>query len=87
VCWVGDSLFDHNLVSVEFQPTKAPNGQATNNIMPPGNTYIPTLSTIFVAYAPEGGDYHLITYKNSGSDGEDPGADVDAVNQHIAGVR
>jgi len=36
-----------------------------------------------------GGDYHLLPsspYKNAGSDGKDPGADIDAVQTAIAGV-
>jgi hypothetical protein len=36
-----------------------------------------------------GGDYHLLPsspYKNAGSDGKDPGADISAVQAAIAGV-
>ena len=58
---------------------------------PTGNMFPTTDSAIqFVNYNNAiGGDYHLSTsspYKNTGSDGKDPGADIDAVQAGIAGV-
>jgi len=60
-----------------------PNGKA-NQIV---GTY-PTLG--FSNYsAGKGGDYRLVngsTYKGTASDGRDPGADIDALNQYTQGV-
>ena len=58
---------------------------------PAGNMFPTTDSAIqFVNYNNAiGGDYHLSVsspYKNTGSDGKDPGADIDAVQAGIAGV-
>lgn len=54
---------------------------------PAGNFWPSDWSTVFVNYA--GGDYHILatsTYHNAGTDGEDLGADMDAVIAATAGV-
>ena len=70
----------------------------SNNVLPgatgtwPTGNYYPTqtASLQFVDYnGGSGGDYHLLPsspYKGAGSDGEDLGANIDAINQAIAGV-
>jgi hypothetical protein len=58
----------------------------------PAKNFFPTDDSAiqFVNYNnASGGDYHLLPsspYKNAGSDGKDPGADIDAVQAAIAGV-
>ncbi len=59
---------------------------------PTGNYFPATPSVVgFVNYDNGiGGDYHLLAsspYKNAGSDGKDLGADINALNVAIAGVR
>jgi hypothetical protein len=63
-----------------------------SNDWPSGNFSPANASAVgFVNYkAGDGGDYHLLPsspYKNAGTDGKDLGADVDSVEQAIAGVR
>jgi hypothetical protein len=58
---------------------------------PTGNMFPATIGDVgFVNYnGGNGGDYHLLpnsSYKGKGSDGHDPGADIDAVNTAIQGV-
>jgi hypothetical protein len=59
---------------------------------PSGNFFPATTSTVqFVNYnGGNGGDYHLVAsspYKNAGTDGKDLGADVNAINAAITGVK
>jgi hypothetical protein len=70
----------------------------SNNALPgatgawPAGNYYPadTASIQFADYnGGNGGDYHLLPsspYKSAGSDGKDLGADIDAINQEIAGI-
>jgi hypothetical protein len=57
---------------------------------PTGNSFTNASGVDFVDYNQgNGGDYHLSPssrFKNQGSDGEDPGANIDAVQRAIAGV-
>jgi hypothetical protein len=58
----------------------------------PAGNFLPASDTTvqFVNYNNgNGGDYHLAVsspYKNAGTDGKDPGADIDLVEAGIAGV-
>ena len=61
------------------------------SLWPPKNFFPSTAKDVrFVNYnGGNGGDYHLqpsSPYKHKGTDGKDPGADVDAINAAIAGV-
>ena len=70
----------------------------SNNVLPgatgawPAGNYYPgdTASIQFADYnGGSGGDYHLLPsspYKSAGSDGKDLGANIDAINEAIAGV-
>jgi hypothetical protein len=58
---------------------------------PAGNYYpVDTASIQFADYnGGNGGDYHLLPsspYKSAGSDGKDLGADIDVIDQEIAGI-
>jgi hypothetical protein len=62
-----------------------------SGVWPTGNFFPPDPGAVqFADYSNgNGGDYHLLPsspYKNKGSDGADVGANVDAINQAIAGV-
>jgi len=77
-------IFTNNVLAAAtkaFPPTKWPSG----------NFFPATVNDVgFVNYNNgNGGDYHLQTnsaYKGKGSDGLDPGADIDALNAAIQGV-
>jgi hypothetical protein len=61
------------------------------NPLPAGNSEASSSSSVgFVNFNNgNGGDYHLLStspYKNAGSDGEDPGADIDTMDSATAGV-
>lgn len=74
-CFVGSSSLTNNLM-VGYPRS------ATD--WPPGNTVIASFDGVFVNYnSGVGGDYHLVT----GSPYAGLGADIDAVNQAIQGVR
>jgi len=77
--------FSHNAIIAS--PTNYPPSK-----YPTGNYFPATVSAVdFVNYRNGiGGDYHLLgssPYKNAGSDGKDLGADMNALNVAIAGVR
>jgi hypothetical protein len=61
------------------------------SVWPAGNFFPPDIMTVgFLNYNNgNGGDYHLLAsspYKNAGSDGKDLGADIDAIQNAIAGA-
>ena len=77
--------FSHNAIIAS--PTNYPPSK-----YPTGNYFPATASLVgFVNYDNGiGGDYHLVSsspYKNAGTDGKDLGADINALNVAIAGVR
>ena len=78
-------IFSHNAIIAS--PSNRP-----PNKYPVGNYFPATASAVgFVNYNNSiGGDYHLRSsspYKNAGSDGKDLGADMNALDAAIAGVR
>ena len=82
-CWAGDSLFSGNVL-VGY-PKAASD-------WPAGNALAPDWASLeFVNYnSGNGGDYRLgpdSSFRGTATDGTDPGANVDAVLNMIAGVR
>lgn len=82
-CFTNSSFANNALISA---PSGAPAGWPAGNFFPAS-----TAAVEFVNYnGGNGGDYHLQStspYKNKGSDGQDLGADIDAVDSAIAGVQ
>ncbi|MBZ5614358.1 MAG: hypothetical protein LAO23_10145 [Acidobacteriia bacterium] len=51
---------------------------------PQGNQAPADYSTVFVNPLLSGGDYHVLPpYQNAGTDGKDPGADIDGIGQYM----
>jgi hypothetical protein len=78
------STFTNNVLAAVTKPFPP-------NKWPSGNFFPATVNDVgFVNYnSGNGGDYHLQAgspYKGKGSDGRDPGADIDAVNAATQGV-
>jgi hypothetical protein len=82
-CFSGYTFASNALIG--NAPAFAPNLWPAKNFFPSS-----AKDVRFVNYnGGNGGDYHLqpsSPYKHKGTDGKDPGADVDAINAAIAGV-
>jgi len=94
----GSCAFTGTSTLIRLNKCLAPGYNITSNALigatgawPSGNYFPPDPSAVqFSNYNDgNGGDYHLLTsspYKGAGSDGQDLGANVEAVNQATAGV-